>query len=128
MTSPKNKTLGERIKAARLEHGMTQLELARLTDVTAESVVSHWESDKRRPSVKRLGKIAAALGVQVGDLIGETIPAIPDDDGSLAVLVRRVLRELRSLRTQVDAIQADLAELRGVPPASARPPGGRRGR
>ena len=57
-------TLGERIKALRLERGLQQRQLAEKADLTP-SMVSQIESGRLTPSLNTLGRLAAALGVSI---------------------------------------------------------------
>lgn len=64
-------TTGQLIKAARKEAGMTQAELASKLGIPYQSV-SQWERDTRNPKYDTLQRIAAALGVHPGKLMGLT--------------------------------------------------------
>jgi transcriptional regulator with XRE-family HTH domain len=60
-------SLGERIKALRLERDLQQRQLAEKADLTP-SMVSQIESGRLTPSLHTLGRIAAALGVPIATL------------------------------------------------------------
>jgi transcriptional regulator with XRE-family HTH domain len=60
-------TLGERIKALRLERELQQRQLAEKAGMTP-SMVSQIESGRLTPSLNTLGKIAGALGVTIAAL------------------------------------------------------------
>jgi transcriptional regulator with XRE-family HTH domain len=60
-------SLGERIKALRLERELQQRQLAEKAGLTP-SMVSQIESGRLTPSLHTLGKIAAALGVPIATL------------------------------------------------------------
>ena len=60
-------SLGERIKALRLERELQQRQLAEKAELTP-SMVSQIESGRLTPSLHTLGKIAAALSVPIGAL------------------------------------------------------------
>ena len=60
-------TLGERIKALRLERELQQRQLAEKAELTP-SMVSQIESGRLTPSLHTLGKIAAALSVPIAAL------------------------------------------------------------
>ena len=62
-------TTGERIRNARKRAGMTQKELADRLGVQFQNV-SSLERDERSPKFETLKKIAAALDVSVGELLG----------------------------------------------------------
>lgn len=55
------------LAAARVNANLTQKEFARLCDVS-ESTVIAWESGRRYPNVKKLGKIERALGISLNHL------------------------------------------------------------
>ena len=60
-------SLGERIKALRLERDLQQRQLAEKAELTP-SMVSQIESGRLTPSLHTLGRIAAALGVPIATL------------------------------------------------------------
>lgn len=64
------------------ERGMTQAELCKLTGL-ASSMVSHYCTGKRVPSVKVAVKIAKALRTTVEQLASEGRPKTDDDSGRL---------------------------------------------
>ncbi|MFC0527890.1 helix-turn-helix domain-containing protein [Phytohabitans kaempferiae] len=59
--------VGERIREARLRHGMSLRALARAVGVSA-SLISQIETGKSRPSVSTLYAITKALGISVEDV------------------------------------------------------------
>lgn len=68
MTSYKEE-LGEKIKKARKEKGLTQEQLAELAHIDPKTLIKI-EGGKRNPTLKTLNKIAIALKVPLQDLIG----------------------------------------------------------
>ena len=69
--------IGDRLRQARLDRGMTVRGLARLVDTSA-SLISQIETGKSNPSVSTLYAITAALGISVEDIFGEgDLPAAP---------------------------------------------------
>lgn len=54
-------TIGEKIKSIRKEKGLSQQELADLMQVNVQTIRSY-ESDKYKPGIDRLGRLADALG------------------------------------------------------------------
>src|SRR5205823_13864607 len=60
-------TLGERIKALRLERELQQRQLAEKAGMTP-NMISQIESGRLTPSLHTLGKIAGALGVTIAAL------------------------------------------------------------
>ena len=65
-------TVGERLKALRLERGLQQRQLAETAELTP-SLVCQIESGRLTPSLRTLGRLARALGVPIGALF-ETRP------------------------------------------------------
>ena len=63
-------SIGIAIKANRLEHGWSQVELAKRAKLSRE-FVSMVETDKRSPSLKVLEQIAICFGKDSGDLLKE---------------------------------------------------------
>ena len=57
-----------KIAEVRKSKGFTQQVLARAVGLT-QGAVAHWESGRRQPPLAMLRKIAAALGVDVRELI-----------------------------------------------------------
>lgn len=57
-------TVGERLKALRLERGLQQRQLAEKSELTP-SLLSQIESGRLTPSLHTLGKLAGALGVPI---------------------------------------------------------------
>jgi transcriptional regulator with XRE-family HTH domain len=70
VTGPALPPIGERLREARLQRGMTVRGLARVVDVSA-SLISQIETGKSSPSVSTLYAITAALGVSIEDVFGE---------------------------------------------------------
>lgn len=57
-------TLGEKIKEARKEHGLSQEQFAEKLCVS-RSAVAKWESDKGMPDIENLKAISFLLSVRV---------------------------------------------------------------
>ncbi|MBI2204667.1 MAG: helix-turn-helix domain-containing protein [Candidatus Rokubacteria bacterium] len=66
-------SLGQRIKALRMERELQQRQLAEKAELTP-SMVSQIESGRLTPSLHTLGKIAAALGVAIASLFDAQAP------------------------------------------------------
>jgi transcriptional regulator with XRE-family HTH domain len=62
-------SLGRRIRITRRSKRLTQRELARRAQLT-EPFVSRVENEHATPSIQTLGRIATAMGVTIGDLLG----------------------------------------------------------
>lgn len=63
----KGSSLGSYIRYLRLQHGMTQAQLAQKMGVT-DKAVSKWERDRSYPDITLFPKLAELLGVTVDDL------------------------------------------------------------
>ena len=86
--------LGERIKQARLERGLSQRQLC--GDRITRNMLSLIESGKANPAMDTLQYLAARLGVGVSLLLGETdTPADPND--AYMTLARQAYREGKPL-------------------------------
>ena len=59
--------LGTNIKLLREKRGLSQNELAKILNVTAQAV-SKWESDQTNPDIETLPKLASYFGVSIDDL------------------------------------------------------------
>lgn len=64
--------LGDRIRALRLDHKMSQAELGRRTSIP-QTTISDWENSKTIPNVEEAIKIAKALGVTVAELLDDKL-------------------------------------------------------
>ena len=62
-------TIGQRIRDARKNAGMTQTELAQKLNVPFQSI-SQWERDLRNPKFDTIQRIADALEIHPFDLMG----------------------------------------------------------
>jgi transcriptional regulator with XRE-family HTH domain len=99
--------LGERLRTARIEQGLSLRELARRLDVSP-SLVSQIETRKIQPSVRTLYAIVTELGVSLDDMFevkeaaspaqapplqraGAKLGVAPVGEGSDAVLVQRAV-------------------------------------
>ncbi len=60
--------LGDKIREIRLARKISQVELAKILDVTKQSV-SNWENENIQPSIEMLSKIADALNVSTDFLL-----------------------------------------------------------
>jgi len=100
----KTSTLGSYIRSLRERNHMTQLQLAERLNVT-DKAVSKWERDLSFPDIALFPKLAAALGVDVSDLINECV-----DEGQPSRLVR-IFEMSQDIRTPLHIILgcADMA-------------------
>ncbi len=65
------KTIGSRIKAAREEAGMSQMDLAKILGFESATAISLIESAERKITVENLDKIATAFNRHVRFFLGE---------------------------------------------------------
>ena len=61
------KEIGVKIRNARLEKGLTQQDLAKITGVTPESI-SYYEAGKKTPALDKLKTICRVLGFSMDSL------------------------------------------------------------
>ena len=61
-------TIGEMLKKARLDAGLTQKQLAEKCEM-ADSAIRKYESGRIVPKIKTITKIASALGMSTSDFI-----------------------------------------------------------
>ena len=123
------KTLGEAIRARRLEAGLTQAELAERLSVSAQSV-SHWECADTAPDISLLPDLACILGTSVDMLLGSPGSryrrriTVGDMRQAIGCILR--LRELLGAdhfmyRTMVDALDTRMNS-RSKQPSPAKTP------
>jgi XRE family transcriptional regulator, fatty acid utilization regulator len=101
--------IGEEVKRRREEMKLTGAQLAERAGM-APSAVSQIETGKRTPSSASVIKLAAALGVEVGDLYPKGQPRLPD---SLAIedILERAGTKTRWGALSDDTWNARLGEL-----------------
>ena len=58
---------GNKIKKARLEKGLTQLDLAEIVEVTPVSI-SYYEAGKKKPSFDKIKIICNELGLDIEEI------------------------------------------------------------
>ncbi len=90
-------TVGDRIKAIRKEKGMTQKQLADACGMY-DSAIRRYESDRQRPKISTLEKIAAALDVNILELY-DVPPMV-----KMAMNAQKI--DMKQVKTIADAINA----------------------
>lgn len=75
-------SIGKKIRDARKNAGMTQVELAKATNLS-RSYIGDIEKDRYNPSVSTLQAIAKATNVPVETLLGGAAPAPPEPQKSI---------------------------------------------
>jgi transcriptional regulator with XRE-family HTH domain len=98
--------IGQRIRQAREDAGLTQAELADKIDVATAQSISRYERGETEVSARRLRRIAEATGKPLSFFILESGEEVSPE-------------EKQELREAVDRLQDDVAEiLRRLPPAA----------
>ena len=67
--------IAKRIKQARIDKNMTQMNLADAMGVSFQAV-SNWERGNSLPDISKLADLCAALDITVNDLLGIDAPAV----------------------------------------------------
>lgn len=99
--SLKKMSIGENIKEARKEKGLTQNQLGNLCNPKiSESTIRKYELGLLNPKIETLQKIAVALGVSINDLK----PTLPLKAGEL--IKKELIDELKKLNISVEGISA----------------------
>lgn len=76
--------LGENIRSARLDAGLTQVQLARMMSVN-HVCISNWENGKRFPNPEMLSLIRAALGIKVDDILPKRVIVSKVDENQTTI-------------------------------------------
>lgn len=107
------KSIGERIKDARKSAGLTQLELAKKTELS-RSYIGDIEKDRYNPSVSTLQLIATATNTPLEDLLPSTKTVSPTGRGVRIPVLGRVVAGIPIEATQeilgYEEITPDLAK------------------
>jgi transcriptional regulator with XRE-family HTH domain len=93
-------SIGTKLKALRLQAGMTQVQLAQACGVI-QSVLTRYENDLKTPSAPRLAAIAKALGVTVEDILDDA-PLLPTPEPKLHVHGNSRAAKVQELFLQLD--------------------------
>ena len=72
-------TTAERIKKLRIQHTLSQTELAKLVGVKSNTV-STWERGTRKPDFNVLCKLSNSFGVSIEYILGETANSISENE------------------------------------------------
>lgn len=95
-------TMGDKLRLARLEKGLTLTELAQKAGVSA-GYLSDIERGHALPAVETLSDLAAALGVRVSDLTRKELPALGE--------------KVQRLRLNLEMSRTELARSAGMSPS-----------
>lgn len=95
MAGSKLKTIGARIKHARMEEGLSQKELAQKVKLS-DKAISSYEVDRAEPSFQMLQKISKVVNRPVRYFLDESIQQDVDLAGKLAK-IEQELAEVKKL-------------------------------
>ncbi|MCI8339213.1 MAG: helix-turn-helix transcriptional regulator [Lachnospiraceae bacterium] len=103
--------IGQNLSAIRLQHGLTQAELAEAADVTTDHI-SHVENGSNGISLELLLKICRALGITPNDILsGEYETEEKSDDHTLSLdqlepsdidLIEKIAHYLKNKKTKLN--------------------------
>ena len=95
-------TLGEKLKQARLETGLSQRQLcgSRMT----RNMLSQLENGSARPSMATLEYLAGQLGKPISWFLEDAVPVSPDLPALEAARIALAKRDLSGLRTALDGM------------------------
>lgn len=99
--------LAVRIKRLRLAHGLTQGQLGELIGISP-AAVGRWEAGEFLPKGRYVVKLAAALGIDVAALLGETPKSIDDlaEEVQLIVAFKALPKERQLIAIKlIDALK-----------------------
>lgn len=114
--------IGRRIRELRIAAGETLATLARKSGISA-STLSKIENDKVSPTFVSLVRLAAALGMQLNDLIGARAGAIPAN-ARLAVTRREEVKFTRTTGAELGPLCIDVVNKQMNPLLNRIDPGG----
>lgn len=81
--------LGEKIKALRMNNGLSQVDLAKKLDVTKQCV-SNWENENIMPSIDTLIKLANFFSVSTDYLLGLSEKHSLNTDGLTEIQIAHI--------------------------------------
>lgn len=96
--------IGDNIKNLRLQHGLSQMELASVVGVS-DKAVSTWEQNKAMPRMGVIQKIADYFGVQKSDII--------EPDAVAQAPAKRSMKSALSLNRDETKLITDYRNLNG---------------
>ena len=85
--------MGKEIRRLRDDRGITQEALAAALDVTPQTV-SKWEKGLSVPDVEMTARIADALGVSIGELLGAEIRIDESDRNQVANQLGKIVEQM----------------------------------
>lgn len=106
---------GEKLRKARLEHGLTQGELAQRLGLASHSHIAKLEANEDAPSLNLAVRVARILQISTEYLLRDTmhiepIIALKTDSSLDTPIAQKLGAQLKSLRLQHGLTQRDLAQ------------------
>jgi len=102
--------IGERIKQARLEKGLTQEKLGNLIGVSKVSVCGY-ETGNRTPTMAMFLKLSESLNVSVDYMLGNDVMAVSEEGESYNVSIAKedleIIKELKNNRELYNMLCSD---------------------
>ena len=90
-------TFPQRLVRLRKEKGLSQKELATLSGLSPR-MIAHYESQVSHPSLDKIEKIAAALGMGITELLGsQKSPVTPEAGESLSSVNTKTLKQFKKI-------------------------------
>jgi transcriptional regulator with XRE-family HTH domain len=115
---PRSMPIGKRVRLLREEHGLSQEELAERAGLSRQSIVDLERNDSYSPRLSTLEKIADALNIDIGRVIGvDPVPPNP--------LLEEILTVAAAMPPERQRLLVDVARAVLFPAAMNR--AGRRG-
>ena len=114
---------GERIKARRIELGMSQSELAEKMGYTNRTTISHIESGKIELTQSRMNQFANVLGISHAYLLGlvsEETSAANDRMAQIILKMRKDPEFFEAVSTMAELSASDLHTIKGLLSALGR--------
>jgi transcriptional regulator with XRE-family HTH domain len=109
---PLHQNLGERIRTARSQIGLTQAELAKKLGVSA-GAVGQWETGMAAPATERLAALAELLSISLDVLLGKPQPTGTQGAADVAAAGDlQLLKEARRLGVDLQRIVTEARQQR----------------
>ncbi len=89
--------MGQRLKEARTNAGITQTELAKMIGVKAAEI-SQYESDKRTPRWNVFIKILDKLNISADKILGREITVVSDEEDYTVKLAKKDLQIIETIK------------------------------
>ncbi len=94
-----NVHFGDNLRKIREQRGYTMARLAEISKIS-KRMISHYETQVKRPSLDKIQKLADALGVSIDDLFGMPVPKKKKKDEEISFKLMKKLRIVEKLPTR----------------------------